>query len=439
MGRSVKRFVSFSLAGVWLFVNAIGQSSLDRVEHVGGPLGEIMRKNLDGKAELSRYDRLNRSALEAIAIREYKEAFQRLREALAIDPQAPDAYINFGVAHYERGEYPSSEKAISEALKRDPENARAWYWHSKIMLLKGEIQDAHEAASRSVAFSNAEDWKYLDWQAILAFDQGNFEKAREVSGLALERIELALRAVETGIRDEESKMEVAALEQDTEIVRDIGGGMKEVPVTRIRTEYKFAPDKWYRLQEQLEESKSSVAFRYAMSVYRGQPEADMDTLLRDAFLYESGARRRGQYYLTLMEYESLVDSLKRPVDSGKTDLSTIMSYVIGLVAVNDQREVKRILGRARRRIRKEGAFWVVDALGYIAQFAPETKVSGLPAVKDVDDEAVARSAFYKAQLHLSQERLELAKPWLDQAIGSLFDTSFEAKAAEAQLALYFGE
>jgi len=230
MGRSVKRFVSFSLAGVWLFVNALGQSSLDRVEHVGGPLGEIMRKNLDGKAELSRYDRLNRSALEAIAIREYKEAFQRLREALAIDPQAPDAYINFGVAHYERGEYPSSEKAISEALKRDAENARAWYWHSKILLLEGEIQDAHEAASRSVAFSNAEDWKYLDWQAILAFDQGNFEKAREVSGLALERIELALGAVESGIRDEESKMEVAALEQDTEIVRDIGGGMKEVPL-----------------------------------------------------------------------------------------------------------------------------------------------------------------------------------------------------------------
>jgi hypothetical protein len=83
MGRSVKLFVWFLLAGVCLFVSAYGRSSLERVEHVGGPLGEIMRKNMDGKAELSRYDRLNRSALEAIAIREYKEAFQRPREALA--------------------------------------------------------------------------------------------------------------------------------------------------------------------------------------------------------------------------------------------------------------------------------------------------------------------------------------------------------------------
>jgi len=147
--------------------------------------------------------------MEQLAIRDYREAFKLLKQALELEPESPDAYVNFGLAHLERKEFASSGKAIEQALQRDPENARAWYWYSRVMMIKGEMNEARESSARAVAYSEGEDWKYFDWQAILLFDNGYFEKAAEVSKAALTHISVALKTVEKGIQTEESKKEVA--------------------------------------------------------------------------------------------------------------------------------------------------------------------------------------------------------------------------------------
>lgn len=416
--------------------SALAQSAIHRPNHASGPLGEMMNEVFTEKVELSKYDRLNRSAMEQLAIREYREAFQLLKEALDLEPDSPDAYLNFGLVHLERKEYASSEKAIEEALNRDPENARAWYWYSRVMLIKGEMNEARESSARAVAYSSGEDWKYLDWQAILLFDHGHFEKAAEVSGAALKHISIALDTVNRGIKSEESKKEVASIEQDTEIVRDLGGA-REIPVTRIRTENKDAPEDWYALREHLIEHKGNVAFRHAMSLAKLGRSDEIDEVLKLGFTADRDRMNQGLYHFAMMDYEASTKLLKRSSDLGNSGLSSLFGYLIGQVALNDQAGAGRTVRRLKKKIAKDKVYWAADALRYIGQYAPEASIKGLPTVKELDREDAAMAAFYKGQLHLSQDRFDLARPWIEQALGSLFDTNFESKAAEAQLALFY--
>jgi len=416
--------------------SALAQSEINRPIHSSGPLGEMMNEVFNEKAELSQYERLNRSAMESLAIREYREAFKLLKEALELETESPDAYVNFGLVHLERNEYASSEKAIEEALKRDPENARAWYWYSRVMLIKGEMNEARESSARAVAYSAGEDWKYLDWQAILLFDHGHFEKAAEVSGAALKHVSIALDRVKRGIQSEESKKEVASIEQDTEIVRDLGGA-REVPVTRIRTENKDAPDDWYALREHLIEQRGNVAFRHAVSLAKLGRSEEIDAFLRLGFMADRDRMNEGLYRFAMMEYEASAKLLKRSSDLGNSGMSSLFGYLIGQIASNDQSGAGRTVRRLKKKIAKDKIHWAADALRYIGQYAPEARAKGLLAAKELDREDEAMASFYKAQLHLSQERFDLAESLLEKALGSLFDLNFESKAAEAQLALFY--
>lgn len=415
----------------------IAQSSINRPIHSSGPLGEMMNEVFRKELELSKYDRLNRSAMEQLAIRDYREAFKLLKRALELEPESPDAYVNFGLAHLERKEYASSELAIEQALQRDPENARAWYWYSRVMMIKGEMDEARESSARAVAYSEGEEWKYLDWQAVLHFDNGHFEKAAEVSGAAFARVTAALETVVRGIKIEESKDEVSSIEQDTEIVRDIGGGMKEVPVTRILTENKDAPENWYALREHLTEHRGNVAFRHAMSLIKLGRGDEVDSVLEIAFLADKDRINEGLYAFARMEYEASAKLLKRAVELGNSNVSSLFGYLIDQIVLNDHSGAGKTLRKLKKKIAKEKLYWGTDVLKYLGEFAPEVNARGLPSANELDNEAQALAAFYKAQLHLSQERFDLAEPWLRKALGSLFDMKFESKAAETQLALYF--
>ena len=375
--------------------------------------------------------------MEQLAIRDYREAFKLLKQALELEPESPDAYVNFGLAHLERKEFASSGKAIEQALQRDPENARAWYWYSRVMMIKGEMNEARESSARAVAYSEGEDWKYFDWQAILLFDNGYFEKAAEVSKAALTHISVALKTVEKGIQTEESKKEVASIEQDTEIVRELGGVAREVPVTRIRTEYKDAPENWYELREHLREHKGNVAFRYAMSLANVGNREEMEEVLKTAFMVDRDRMHEGLYRFAYMDYEGAANLLKRSTDLGNSNLSSLFGYLIAQVALNDHAGAGKTVRRLKKRIAREKTYWAADALRYIGEYAPEASAKGLPKTSELDGEEQAMASFYKAQLHLSQERFDLARPWLEKALGSSLDMNFESKAAEAQFALFY--
>lgn len=418
-------------------VSGYGDTSAGKIDHSSGPLGEMMINLHEDAVELTKYQKLNRSALEQLAILEYRKAFAFLKEALELEPESPEAYINYGLAHYQRKEFPASERAITKALELDPDNERAWYWHSRVMLIKGEMSEARESAARAVDYNAGEDWKYLDWQAILLFDHGHYEKAIEVSALALKQVRVAHATVDQAIRVEERQEEVKEIEQDTEIVRERGGIAREVPVTRLRTEYKEAPIEWHRLRDQLESHMSNVAFRHAMSLLKMGKRSEAQGPLEIAFLKNKDHLGEGLYQFVFMNYEDSAKHLKRPNDFGHASLSSLFGYIVGQIAINDHSGVKKTLRKLKKRIQKEDIDWAVDVLAYYQEYTPEVDIKGLSINGPLDGLDKARASFYKAQLHCAQQRLDLARPFLDQAIHSLFDFNFEAKAAEAQLALFY--
>ena len=418
-------------------VSNYADTSAGKIYHSSGPLGEIMINLHDDKVELTKYQKLNRSALEQLAILEYRKAFSLLKQALELEPDSPEAYINYGLAHYQRKEFPASERAIKRALELDPENERAWYWHSRVMLIKGEMLEARESAARAVDYNAGEDWKYLDWQAILLFDHGHYQKATEASSLALKQVRAAYATVDRAIRLEERREEVKAIEQDTEIVREFGGVSREVPVTRLQTEYKDAPDEWLSIRGQLETHMSNVAFRHAMSLLKLGKRSEAQIPLETAFLKNKDHLGEGLYQFVFMNYEDSAKSLKRSNEFGNASLASLFAHLVNQIALNDNTGVNKTLRKLKRRIQKNDINWAADVLAYYREYAPEVNTKGLSAKKQSGDENRALASFYKAQLHCAQRRLDLARPFLDQAITSLFDFNFEAKAAEAQLALFY--
>lgn len=57
---------------------------------------------------------------EAFAEEDYRRAIIHYRNALALEPSAPDLHYNLGLAYYRAGDYRSAVRAYNNAIKLDP-------------------------------------------------------------------------------------------------------------------------------------------------------------------------------------------------------------------------------------------------------------------------------------------------------------------------------
>lgn len=191
-------------------------------------------------------DRENRKALEAIGKQEWKTAFNHLMSAMKEDPDDVNTYINFGIFHFARKEYPSSEKALLKALEVDPENAKTNYHYSRVMTLKGEKDLALQAAKKAAEREEPE-WMHLNWLSDLYERDNQFQDASGCLTQALIILRGKLELVNDSIQKVESQEEVVETYEDIEVISDSNGVREEV-VQKFNTAYKEAPEEWHKMK-----------------------------------------------------------------------------------------------------------------------------------------------------------------------------------------------
>ena len=236
---------------------AIVQTDISSSTNPNRAAEQMLFSNYD-KPEEKPVERMNRRAVEAIQAADWEKAFKHLMEGIKEDPTYVETYNNFGMAHSVRKEYPSAEKAYQKALEVDPQNAKAAYNYSKILIIKGDQTLAYKMATDAAANSDPKEWKYYSWLATLQSQKSEFVKAVESYASAIEFLNQRLDTVTKAISNEEFKEEVVEQWTDTEIVTEFGGVTREVEVQRFRTERKNAPDAWHELKASLEKQRDEL-------------------------------------------------------------------------------------------------------------------------------------------------------------------------------------
>ena len=180
--------------------------------------GAESRANAQAEESLTPAQKLNRDALEAMGSKEWKKTFTLLSAALKEDPAEVQTYLNFGVAHYIRKEYPSCEHALLKAMEVDPTNAKAHYLYSKVIIFKGERDLAVSSAKKAFELSDETEWTYMDWLAGLYKKEERYTDAVDCYSIALDILETDLDVLKKAILQQESRDIITDTWTETEYV-----------------------------------------------------------------------------------------------------------------------------------------------------------------------------------------------------------------------------
>lgn len=104
------------------------------------------------KRDLSRQE-ADRSAQQAMALSNagrIGEALLQYRNALSLDSNDPDIWVNYGAACSRADDHKAALEAFEKALKLDPNNATAWHNIGAILGPRGRLHDALDAFRRAV-------------------------------------------------------------------------------------------------------------------------------------------------------------------------------------------------------------------------------------------------------------------------------------------------
>ena len=184
-----------------------------------------------------------------------------LTQAVALEPDLPDAYLNFGRSLVAQKKYAGAEKAFLKAQEVDPDHAPTWYAYAKLMVLKGEPVIAFESANKAVVLSESKEWRYLLLLGELSASRDDALGAELAFDGAIEALTRQYNRIDTAIRTEEQKDEIKEIIHETDVIRYPGGGSQEVPVVRFETDKKMAPAEWHDLRADLERRIAEVQAR----------------------------------------------------------------------------------------------------------------------------------------------------------------------------------
>ncbi len=222
-----------------------------------------MSAQMDRQEELSKYDREIREAYRYLADGNLNEAYRHLNYAMREDPGRPEAYIGFAAAARSKESYRAAEKALLQAIDVAPENAQARMDLASLWLIKQTPEAALGEVELAIELDGGANWKShrIKAEALIALDR--LEEAAPVYVVARELVADRLRRVSRLIRREASKEEVMEMHEEVEYVVDIGGNVREVPVTRFDTVAKEVPEEWLRVERRLQGHLELVENRIA--------------------------------------------------------------------------------------------------------------------------------------------------------------------------------
>lgn len=227
------------------------------------PAERLFNERMNQPSDPTEYERLIAQAEERIVFSDWSQAFKTLNKAIALDPAQPQAYLDYGRAHLARNEYPAAERAFLKTQEVDPDFAPGWYEYAKLMVIKGDLVIAFESANKAVVLSESKDWKSLKLLGELSGNRGDREGTEKAFDAAIAVLQARYDQMDRNITREELKEDIREIRHEVELVGDISGNLTEVPVTRIETERKIAPDEWREALRQLEARIDEVEARKA--------------------------------------------------------------------------------------------------------------------------------------------------------------------------------
>ena len=251
MIRSRSRFVVIAVAALMIGFPGRGSARTDRDETSAA---EVVVE--------SEYDRLIREAAECIVASNWGSAFRKLNWAMELDEDRPEAYFIYGRAHYLRREYRAAERAYRKLLEVDPGLSEAWLEVAKLMILKGELNEALECTLKAIELSDPKDWKdftflgelYAEMQlresAVNAFDNAG-ALIRE----SIDRVQLVItKVLESG--------DIYEISQYPEFVADLSTSeIVEIPSIQYHYRARTAPADLVERLERLKEDLATVEAR----------------------------------------------------------------------------------------------------------------------------------------------------------------------------------
>ncbi len=132
------------------------------------------------------YERLNYLALKEMTEGNWLPAFKSLSQAMNLDPDRPDVYLNYARAHFQRKEYAAAERAVQKTLEIDPDLAGAWNLHARLMVMKDDPAAAIESAEKAVACGGGLRWQSLVLLGGLYADTEDWLRAKHAFDEAIE-------------------------------------------------------------------------------------------------------------------------------------------------------------------------------------------------------------------------------------------------------------
>jgi len=87
-------------------------------------------------------------------LRAYQKSWSRCDKAIELDPELVPAYVNRGLAYYEKGEFDRAIADCDKAIELDLELAWAYFLRSCAYYGKGEVAKAVSDLERCIELSS---------------------------------------------------------------------------------------------------------------------------------------------------------------------------------------------------------------------------------------------------------------------------------------------
>jgi Flp pilus assembly protein TadD len=115
-----------------------------------------------------------------------QDAVTALRTAVTLEPELPDAWVNYGVALRRQGEHPAAEEAYRRALQVDSQMLSAYTNLATLLRIQGRDGEARELVAAARRIGNDNPYNYLTLGDI-ALRRG---RTREAESLYREALRL---------------------------------------------------------------------------------------------------------------------------------------------------------------------------------------------------------------------------------------------------------
>ncbi len=391
---------------------------------------------------VERYHSLNDEAHKHILAGETKLAYRLLNQAIALHPERALAYVNFGFSHSQLGEINSAIMALDKALELDPYEVRAWHVYSLLYTRLGRSDEAIDMAKACIEHDLNGRWEYRNWLGELLYRSNDYATALEQYKLGTEIIENKLQLARVKAMQEKNQINVYDVRQEvdkqTRVVftdQGISSETVDVDMTVYETDTGYVSPELNNQIRLLEENLGNSLFRTAICLIKTGHSEIGSQMLGKGFRESESKSNQGLYWFATGRYEEALQPLKAASRGSGSSLSVLVSLLTTQIAISDNKGAKATLNSLNRRMKKRNANWPKDVLSYFSEYAIHLYRKGLGPPPRLDSSGKAKASFYKGQLHMAQDRADLAKEFLTTAASLGQTWSFESKAAVAQLAL----